>query len=220
MTQDTGMVGRMVASMIRRSVRSRFHSVQWAGSSHVVPGRVHIFACSHHAWHDGYLMHQAVSRLQVPSIDWIAEFDTFPLFAKVGGMPFPPDDPSRRIATIRSTIRRMKGEGWSLILFADGQLRRPHEPWQFGSALDAISRKVPDARVIPVGIRCEMSVHERPTAYLAFGEELLRGPDLIVRAKAAVERLLLPDQSWEAMMPGTKDVNERMDMRRIPGRGR
>ncbi len=120
--------------MIRRSVRRAFHSVYWSPPPET-PTPPAIFVINHHGWHDGYLMYLAATRLGIRVVDWIQEFEAFPLFAKVGGMPFPKDDPVGRAATIRRTIRLMRDERRSLLLFAEGVMHRPPGLMPFGKAL-------------------------------------------------------------------------------------
>lgn len=211
MTQEQGLIGRMVGGMIRRSVRARFRRVHWRPPESPLSAPV-VFACNHHGWHDGYLMFHAVTALGLPSLDWIEEFDAFPLFRTVGGMPFPRGDHAARAATIRRTIRLMREERRSLILFADGVLRRPEEPWQFGKALPLVAKKVPDAAIIPVAIRYDMSIHERPEAYLEFG-----APTSPEEAAQTVKQMLAEmdlTAEWQTLAAGTGDVNERWGMNR------
>jgi len=213
--QAEGIAGKVVAGMIRRSVRARFRNVYWQPPAFEIRPPA-VFVCNHHGWFDGYVMFLALTRLRVPFLDWIAEFDAFPLFAKVGGMPFPPDRPEVRAATIRQTIRRMKGEGRSLLLFAEGTLHEGPEVWELGKSLDLVAAKVPEAQVIPVGIRYPFALHERPEAILRFGEPLAHGDDLRDRARRTLIELLA-DRSpvEEVLFPGTLDVNERLDVRRF-----
>lgn len=215
--QEEGFIGRMVGGMIRRTLKKQFHSVYWRPPNPVPSGPV-IFTCSHTMWHDGYLMYRAVMELGLPTLDWIAEFDAFPLFRKVGGLSYPPNDPARRAATLRESIRLMKNEKRSLILFSDGNLRRPYEDWQVGRAVEVVAKHVPEATVLPVAIRAELSLHQRPVAYLWFGEPLMRGENLKERAKEEIAAMLKPqeDGQWQLLMQGTLDVNERMDMRKAP----
>lgn len=215
--QEEGFIGRMVGGMIRRTLKQQFHSIYWRPPDPVPSGPV-IFVCSHTMWHDGYLMFKAVTELKLPTLDWIAEFDAFPLFRKVGGLPYPPNDPTRRASTLRESIRLMKAEKRSLILFSDGNLRRPHEDWQVGRAAEVVARHVPEATILPVAIRAELSLHQRPSAYLWFGEPLLRGTDLKERAKEEISKMLdsRDEEPWSLLMQGTLDVNERMDMRQAP----
>lgn len=215
--QEEGFIGRMVGGMIRRTLKQQFHTIYWRPPDPVPSGPV-IFTCSHTMWHDGYLMFKAVSELGIPTLDWIAEFDAFPLFRKVGGLPYPPNDPTRRAATLRESIRLMKTEKRSLILFSDGSLRRPHEDWQVGRAVEVVAKHVPEATILPVAIRAELSLHQRPVAYLSFGKPLERGEHLKERAKAEISSMLKPcdEQPWQLLMTGTLDVNERMDMRKAP----
>jgi len=223
--QERGWLGRLVGTMIRRTVRQRFHSVYWRPPHTPLVAPV-IFACSHHNWHDGYLMFHAVDRLGIRCLDWIAEYHAFPLFRFVGGMPFTPGNLAERTATIRESIRRMQTAGESLVLFADGVLRPPGQPWQIGEALDLVVRRVPDVMVVPVGITTHMGIHERPLAGVWMGEPMTVGPNTRQRTKQMVDILLaeghraLSRDSVESAMlaKGTFDVNERWDMRRRFGK--
>jgi len=205
--------------MIRRSVKARFHTVYWNDPK--LQGGPYVFVPNHHGWFDGYVMFLALTKLQVPFVDWITEFDAFPLFGKVGGMPFPADDPERRTKTIRQTLKMMR-DGRSLLLFAESHLHYPPELLPFSRVLETIVAKVPNSRVVPVAIRYELALHERPEAFLTFGAPMTGRPE---DARQAVDELLQESRaripSREGFVPlfhGTKDVNERWDMRRVKSR--
>ncbi len=208
--------------MIRRSVRKAFHTVHWSPPVES-PRPPTIFVANHHGWHDGYLMYLAATRLGVRVVDWIAEFDAFPLFAKVGGMRFPADDPAARAATIKRTIRLMRDDGRSLLLFAEGVLHRPPGLLPFGKALETVARSVPGVRVVPVAIHYQLAMHERPEAWLRFGPEVASGADLSARARLTVAEGLdalageirFSPERFETLAKGTLDVNERWDVRRF-----
>ncbi len=225
MSQAEGALGWFVDRMIRRTVRKRFHSVQWIPPATPITAPC-ILVPNHHGWHDGYVMYHAVTALRLRSLDWIQEFDVFPLFGKVGGMPFPSSDPHRRARTIRRTIRLMTQQKRNLILFAESQLHPPPEILPFGKALDLIASKVAGASVVPVAIRYEISMHERPECFLMFGAPMEQGDRLSERTRLTTKRLLdelamkirFEQSSFELLVRGTQDVNERMDMRRITGR--
>ncbi len=240
--QASDFIGRQVAGMIRRSVKSRFRAVYLNVSSDPLPEKC-IFVPNHHGWHDGYVMFHVLEALQRPFLDWITEFDAFPLFAKVGGMPFPADDATRRAKTIRETIRRMNEDGRSLLLFAESHLHRGPQLLEFGKALELLANKVPDAAVVPVAIRYDMSLHERPECFVSVGAPVPRikpvegsiDPDfpnrtapiaelsLADRTRLAVRELLdqtnakieHDPEAFGLLVAGTLDVNERMDMRRF-----
>ncbi len=218
--QEEGVAGRLVGGMIRRSVRRTFRGVYW------IPPRVPIttpviLVPNHHGWHDGYLMFHVIQALRVRCLDWIAEFDAFPLFAKVGGMPFPPNDVARRAGTIRRTIRLMRDEGRSLILFAEGVLHYPPQVLSFGRSLEVVAKSVESCSIRPVGIKYEMSLHERPEAFILIGDEVARGSDLARRCRDAVQvtlaeaayRIRQDETAWTELVRGKRDINERWDMR-------
>ncbi len=224
--QQEGILGLAVDRMIRRSVRKTFHTVRWNAPS--LPEAPAILVANHHGWHDGYLMYLAATRMGLRVVDWIAEFDAFPLFAKVGGMRFPADDPAARAATIRRTIRLMREERRSLLLFAEGVLHRPPALMPFGKALETVARSVPGVRIVPVAVRYELAMHERPEAWLRFGPEVPAGDGLAARTRLAVAdgldalaaEIRFSPERFETLQKGTLDVNERWDVRGLKGRGK
>lgn len=206
--------------MIRRSVAKRFRAVYFRGATDQKPPVV--FVANHHGWHDGYLTFCLVTKLGVPTLDWIVEYGAFPAFGKIGGMPFPVGDPAARAVTVRRTVRMMR-QGWSLVLFGDGVLRRPEEAWSVGGAVETVARHVPEATVMPLAIVYDMSLHERPEAFLSLGSPVPAGPNLRERTEEALRtELELTRQAvasgaeFELLVKGTPDVNERWDVRRAP----
>lgn len=218
--QEEGIVGRLVGGMIRRSVRRAFHTVWWNLPTASISGPAVLYA-NHHGWHDGYLMFHLITQMGVRCLDWITEFDAFPLFRSVGGRPFPADDPTRRIKTMRETIRLMRDDDRSLVLFPEVRLHRGPDVLPFGGALEMLQKKVPGIRCHPVAIRYQHGIHERPEAFLSVGSAI--EPDTDPR-QALIDELarldLLrqdPDRTLQVLVQGTRDVNERWDMRRMPG---
>ena len=208
--------------MIRRSVRHRFHTVYWDRPGIEIQPPA-ILVPNHHGWFDGYLMFHAVQALGLRTVDWLQEVDAFPLFAKIGGMPYPVNDPTRRARTVKRTIRLMREERRSLLLFAEGHLHYPPDLLPFGRSLETVADKVPDAQIIPVAIHYEMAMHERPEAFISFGTPIEHGGALSSRARDAVavklvevrDRVRSDASGFEVLVHGTKDVNERWDMRRM-----
>lgn len=209
--------------MIRSSVRRRFRSVRLLSCAGGVAAPC-ILVANHHGWHDGYLMHLLAARLGLPAELWIREFDAFPLFRLVGGLPFPDGDANRRAGSIRHSIRGLRQGHACLVMFPEGELHRAPELMPFLPALAKVAALVPNAAIVPVGIRYEMGIHERPEAYVSVGERLRGGECLAEEARASVRHelerieceLRTGGHEFEVLAVGARDVNERMDMRRIP----
>lgn len=213
--QDEGLIGRLVGGMIRRSVKARFRNVYWMPSD-LPEVRPLVFVVNHHSWFDGYIMYHLVTRLGVRCLDWIAEYALFPLFGKVGGLPFPPDQPEVRASTIRRTIRLMNEESRSLVIFAEGVLHEPPEVLPFGRALDTVLQKT-NPTVVPVALRYTFDLHERPEAWIRLGTPIPPEDADAEISHAAVVSLLeqpLVRDDFEVLASGTLDVNERWDNRR------
>lgn len=208
----------MVGSMIRRSVRNRYRQVLYR-LPHARPQAPVVLYPNHHGWMDGYLMFHLITKLRLVCVDWIEEFDAFPLFARVGGMRFAPGDRIGRVATVRNTINLMR-KGRSLVLFAEGVLHRPPEVWPFGKAIEVIAKHVPGVTFAPVAIYQEMSLHERPEAWLSLGTSHLFISRSDCQARLNQELIDLrksvhQGDPFEILAAGTLSVNERMDMRRL-----
>lgn len=221
-TQEDGFVGRAVGAMIRRSVRKSFRRVYIKDDSISTQSPI-IFVVNHHGWFDGYLMYHVVSQLRKKSLDWIEEYDSFPLFRFVGGMPYPRNDTAKRVETVRKTIRAMKEEGKSLVLFAEGVLHDPPSVLKFGRSLELLCKKVPEAEIVPVSIRYDLSIHQRPTAKIWLGPNLKGTPEICEQSRQAIENQLTRIEAmslsqFSVLVEGTPDVNERWSMKGLPER--
>lgn len=219
MAQVVGIPGKLVEGMIKRSCRSRFRNLYWNKPSFQKEESPFIFACNHHGWFDGYIMFLAALELRIEVVDWIQEFDAFPLFRFVGGMPFPADRPEQRLATIRQTKELLRN-GKSLILFAEGVLHCPPEILPLGSAALKIGVGVPNTKIVPVGLHYEMSMHERPECYVSFGTPTPANEFTEPTLRQAIEKQvdnarqnLRSEQDLQILFKGTLDVNERWDVR-------
>lgn len=213
--QEKGLAGRLVGAMIRRSVRQRFHSV-YLSLPEAKPTAPSILYANHHGWMDGYLMFHLALELGIDCVDWIEEFDSFPLFAAIGGIRFAKGDAAGRATAVRQTIRMMKTDSKSLVIFPEGVLHRPPELLPFGRALELVAKSVPSATLHPVGIRYEMSLHERPEAWISVGEGHAFASLDHCRSQVAaqLDQGTRKNQSL-LMVCGRKDVNERMSMKRF-----
>ncbi|MDR3692727.1 MAG: 1-acyl-sn-glycerol-3-phosphate acyltransferase [Fimbriimonas sp.] len=220
MSQQSGVLGFLVGGMIRRSVRTRFRRVYWRKREQLLTSPTILYA-NHHGWMDGYLMFHLVMRLGLNCVDWIEEFDTFPLFAMVGGLRFSKGDILGRASTIRKTIRLMNDHGRSLVIFPEQQLHRPPDLLPFGRVLETMARHVPGVELVPVAIRYELSIHERPEAWISTGSKhsfggLLDCQDRLTRQLVDLRAEIARDEPFDVLADGTPDVNERWNMRRLP----
>ena len=218
--QENGVIGKVVGQMILRSVKARFHTVYWNPPPYKIESPA-IFVPNHHGWFDGYLMYCAAKKLNCPMIDWIEEYDAFPLFRYIGGMPFPKENPQERFKTVRNSIRWMQEHNKNLLLFAEGKLHRAPEVLTLGKSVEVVANRVPVKSIIPVAIVYEMGMHERPKAYIQFGEPIARQDLDLEQLRLKIESLIATTKneirnssSFEVLQIGTKDVNERLGFNR------
>lgn len=211
--QTRGPLGALVERLLRSGVRRGFHTVWWRPPMEPLP-RPSVLVANHHGWFDGHLLFLAVRRLGIPTVLWVERLREFPFFAAVGAMPFPKEEPAQRAATIRRTVRWMR-QGGCLALFPEGELHRPPDLLPMGRSLGLLQRLVPEAPLVPVAIRYEMGIHQRPEAWLSFG-----APQEPCGIAASLGSMLADRglAGFEVLARGTPDDDEKWRLPLLRGR--
>ncbi len=165
-----------------------------------------MLVANHHGWFDGHLLFLAVRRLGLPTVLWVERLDEFPFFASIGALPFPKTDAARRAATVLRTARWLRAGG-NLAVFPEGVLHRPPDLDPIEPSLRLVRRVAPSVPLVPVAIRYEMSVHQRPEAWLTFGEPT--EPESVASALQDLLASLVPEGRYEVLARGKPDDDER-----------
>jgi 1-acyl-sn-glycerol-3-phosphate acyltransferase len=146
---------------------------------------------------------------------WIQEYAAFPLFGKAGGLPFGVGNTSERAVTMRRTLSALRAKTHNLILFPEGVMHRPPGLLEFGRSLEFLVEKVPDVAVVPVAIRYEKALHERPECYVEFGEPVSSDFRFCLEAVlAGLTERVAAGEPFDILFQGKRDVNERWDLRK------
>lgn len=219
MSESPGWRARAVGALVRRSVRQGFRRVGWRPPARPLPRPV-VLVANHHNWFDGHLMFVACAALDVPFRVWMEELGQFPPFRHVGARPYPFGDAAARAATVRGSVRELRAGG-ALVLFPEGVLRPPPEVRPFGRAPVVLARAVPGLTFVPVAVRSRHALHERPEAFLQFGDpipgEAVGVPEGLAALRAALadlcgrvdEELREFGPDWPLLLDGTPSINER-----------
>jgi hypothetical protein len=157
-----------------RDLRSTFRRVVWAGPGPVeLPAGPLVLYANHHYVHDTYLLWLLAGHtLGRPARVWVEEWNRVPVFAPLGAMPFPADDPTVRSSTIRSTVRWLDGgRDPVLFLYPEGRLGPPDAGIApFKADLGRLARVLPERVAwVPAAIHVTWWGEARPTALLAIG---------------------------------------------------
>jgi hypothetical protein len=229
---ENGSLGRraaaaLVARLILRSLRQSFRRVVWVGpepwrGGGLSPERPLVLYTNHHSFYDGYLLWLLARRvLDRPPLLWMNEWERTPLFGPLGTLPFPPDAPSQRLATIRETARRLRRRPEHVFLyFPEGELGppdagvAPFPPEAFGR----LARLFPDGtQWWPVGIHVTWWGEDRPTALLGGGppHDTPTGEE-----RAHLERVLdtlrtVRPGTGRLLLDGHPSAHERWDLSRL-----
>jgi len=228
---ETPSLGRRLATtvverMIERSLRQSFRRLVWVGpepwqgpAPALSPDRPLVLYTNHHSFYDGYFLWLLVRRMMDrPPLLWMNEWTRIPLFGPLGTLPFPPDDPAQRLATIRETARRLRDRPEHVFLyFPEGELRSPDEGVAEFSrdAFRRLAKLLPDAtQWWPVGIHVTWWGEDRPTALFAggtphdtpTGDEHGRLDDLLETLRATAPN------TGRVLLDGRPSAHERWDL--------
>jgi hypothetical protein len=215
----------LVERMILRDLRTTFRRVVWVGAppAALVPpaGAPLAIYANHHYFHDGYLLWLLVRHhLRRRLVIWMRDWERAPLFAPIGALPFPEDDRAARLATVRETSRRLRGEAGTIFLYyPEGDLRPPDSgigPFET-ERFARLARIFPDdVAWWPVAMHVTWWGEDRPTAVLAAGN-VHRTPDgqeqdrleaLLARARG-----VRPGDDHLVLLDGRRSAQERWNLR-------
>lgn len=168
------LVASMVERLMHRALRRAFRRVFWTGKAPALPENVPIVMyANHHNFYDGYLAWLIIDHWQERSaMTWMADLDRFPFFIAKGAMPFPPDNPLRRAATVRRTAGRLReSPGSILAYFPEGKIQPPEGGiHDFDTTFMArLDRLFPDVLWWPVAMHGTWWGEAHPTMLLGGG---------------------------------------------------
>lgn len=207
----------LVEALLRLDLWRAFRRVCWVGEwPPTLPEGPVIAYANHHHFYDGHLAWLLFrQRLERTPTLWMAEWDRYPFFGAVGAQPFPPDNPTRRAATVRRTARQLRTQPRTvLVYYPEGTLHSPDDGLRAfdATATTRLGHLFPDATWWPYAVHVTWWDEAPPTALLtggspheADGQERARLQDLwhSLRdpTKRTSTRLLLegfrsPEEQW------------------------
>lgn len=203
----------LVEALLRHDLRRSFRRIAWVGSHWppALPDGPVIAYANHHHYYDGHLGWLLFDRhLDRPTTLWMADWDRFPFFGALGAQPFPPNDPTRRAATLRRTARRFRDTPSTvLIYYPEGALSSPDgglAPFDT-EARQRMARLYPEATWWPYAVHVTWRGDARPVALLTGGTPHDGGPDRD-RLRACMETLCSPDPPTHTLLEGTPSAAE------------
>lgn len=168
------MLRRAAYAVLARSLRRKFRRIVWEGPWNPPPAdRPFVLYGNHHAFYDAQILGLLTERmLGRRTVVWMEELDRFPFLAVLGALPFPGDDASRRLRTIRRTARLMRRRpDTALIYFPEAHLH-PIEDGVLDfpeNRFERLARVLAGAWWWPVVVRVSGWHAATPTATLAGG---------------------------------------------------
>lgn len=216
---DRRLLDWMVRRMLLRHLRGAFRRVCWVGPAPSLRAETPVVLyANHHNYYDGHLLWLVVRRLldRTPLL-WMAEWARFPFFTPAGALPFPPDDARRRSTTLRRTVRRLRDQPeTALIYFPEGRLHAPEEGvLPFGEeAFARLDQLFPEKQWWPVALHVTWRGEARPTAFLTGGIPHAHASGTEPQQlRRLLDQLRTPEPSApsQIVLEGRPDPSERWD---------
>lgn len=211
------LMRRLVEALLWFDLYRAFRRVTWVGPwpPDLPDGPVIAYA-NHHHFYDGHLAWLLFrARLGRPPTLWMAEWDRFPFFAAVGAQPFPPDEPTRRAATLRRTARRFQACPQTvLVYFPEGRLHPPDEGLGAfdQAAIRRLARLYPDALWWPYAVHVTWQEAPTPTVLLTGGVPHTADGRERARLQSLWDRLHTPHPApTHLLLDGTGSLEEWWD---------
>jgi 1-acyl-sn-glycerol-3-phosphate acyltransferase len=211
---------KLVEAIILRDLRTSFRRVTLIGGiPEFETGLPVVLYANHHSYYDGYVGWLVASSVLKRSIrTWVREWDTFPLFAPLGALPFPAEDPIRRAISMRQTQRHLTKDPQSVFLyFPEGNLHPASEgilPFDT-EHMRRLSGLLPKAIWSPMAIHVESWCDARPVLLVAIGAGHLElDGNEVHRLEQLWNRLrATPPLSGTDILIGKPGANERWSMK-------
>lgn len=214
-----GRLARRVGyRLLERTLRRALRRIVWVGDFSPPPADTPaVLLANHHLFHDALVLGWIIARvLGRRGIVWMEELDRFPFLAPLGPLPFPADDPARRITTIRRSIRAMRGDPrTALLYFPEGELHdaddgvAPFPP----DRLMRLAQALPTAWWWPVALRLGGAHEARPIVWVTGAEPQrdVRGTERET-LETLLRRLAAPAASPQTvLLEGKPGPHERWD---------
>jgi len=223
-----GLGAATVRALMRHELRSTFRRVAWMSDrspseTDGVPGAAPVILyANHHHFYDGHLLWYLLTKwMRRPATIWMNEWEHYPFFAAVGAQPFPPENASRRAATLRRTARRFREEPHTvLVYFPEADLHAPAagiHPFP-EDAIQRLGRLYPEATWWPVAIDVTSWGDKYPTACLRPGTPH-RAPDGTERDRLRhlwhTLRKTGPESPHTILLDGRKSPTDIWDFSRL-----
>ena len=167
---------RLAFRAVRWQLRARFLRIEMSGGFPPADdGRPLVIYANHHVYLDGILLLYLIqSSLGRRPLAWMRGFDKFPnqMLRFLGCMPFPAASIRGRTATIRKTVRIMRGDPRSALVYFPEEVLHPVEEGLLPVADDRfarLGRLFPHALFQPVALAMYGWHESRPTVKVVAG---------------------------------------------------
>ena len=212
------MLEQLASYLLRRSLKKNFERIYWVGTLQDLPSSSQslVVYSNHNSYYDGYLAWWFFKHyLKRPYRVWMEELDRFPQFTLLGALPFPKNDPKRRISTIRKSAHLINTNPGQVIHFMpEGELQNPENGiGEFKTDLVRFDKILGNKEWLPFVIYISWNGGPKPVAYIGAGAAHTEAHgDENVKLKTSLNNLIRASQSEsECIFEGAIPTQDKWD---------
>lgn len=163
----------MFDQYVRLLFRRRFKNIRLYQSYQPGPESKTIYYLNHTSWWDGLiplLLNQKYFKQNARAMMEDKQMKEHSFFSKIGAFSVNLQDPRSAVRSLRYAVKSMEREKASLFIYPEGKIvpfsvKKPH----FKKGLGWLSRKCPEADVVPIGIYIHTAYSDKPELAISVG---------------------------------------------------
>jgi len=152
----------------------RFESFKIESDYHPVKGQKTIYYLNHNSWWDGlipFLLNQRLFRQNARGMMEDVQLHRYKFFRRIGVFSINLSSPRSSMQSLRYAIKSMERTNAALYIYPQGKIV-PFSTgsFDFKSGIGWLSKKLPQADLVPVGIYIHTKESDKPTLEIKVGE--------------------------------------------------
>lgn len=135
-----------------------------------------IYYLNHSSWWDGIiplLLNQYLLQQQARAMMETKQMHKYTFFRRIGAFSVDPDDPRKSARSLRYAVESMKRDHSSLFIYPEGKIVPfTAEQPDFRGGLVWLTKQLPAADIVPIGIYMHTIRHDKPELHINIGHKV------------------------------------------------
>lgn len=163
---------------LKRSLRRHFYAIDaagWENLSRISPTRPLVVIATHTNWWDGFIAYLLCHHIPGKAFYCMMEekqLRHYGFFRRLGAFSVDLGHPLRAASSLKYALTLLQNPSTLLCMFPQGEMISPHHPIKLRPGIDFLSRKCPNAQILPIAFRYEFLREDRPQVLINIGQPL------------------------------------------------